>query len=639
MAEAAEAAPAVPAADAEQPQEENGGGWGEMLKTAQQVVLIYMVISFFNPFKTSNPQRSANSTGPVGYTNVFASGEPMELHVYVAEQEDFANVDQAASLVWHQTGWSYGDWEAGNDQDGYFYYNTTIPVSEAVQNNGTLYAHFCVESVASLVGNDDLDEANAVVAKPRTPQRSCGKHRLTRLHQRPKVVAKKNLLTGDTTETPQADDKVGTQIESEAVATDSDLITFWHTNLTLALVTEFSNIQPTGGSLPPPLAKRITFDNKTRKFIPPVEANDFWLFRSDMTPINKTTLELPLHLAFGPISLLRWQLYEQMEQSFQQQKSMGTQGDGDSETFRRMLLETNVYLLGVTFAVSILHTIFDILAFKNDISFWRNRKTMQGLSVRTIFMSIICQGIIFLYLMDQETSWMILCSSGVGLVIEIWKLRKAAKISLDWDNKLLGIVPLIKYEDRDDYVSETRQYDELAFWYLSRLLFPLFACYVVYSLMYQEHKSWYSFVVGTLAGGVYTFGFIMMTPQLFINYKLKSVAHLPWRMLTYKALNTFIDDLFAFIIKMPTMHRLACFRDDLIFFVYVYQRWIYPVDHKRYNEFGLAPKTDEEDQAEVEGEENTAAEIDGQAGSDTGDKGIAGAEGLRQRAPQPDTAT
>ncbi|KAJ7383976.1 Cleft lip and palate transmembrane protein 1 like protein [Desmophyllum pertusum] len=35
----------------------------------------------------------------------------------------------------------------------------------------------------------------------------------------------------------------------------------------------------------------------------------------------------------------------------------------------------------------------------------------------------------------------------------------------------------------------------------------------------------------------------MMTPQLFINYKMKSVAHLPWRMMTYKALNTFIDDL------------------------------------------------------------------------------------------------
>ncbi len=62
-----------------------------------------------------------------------------------------------------------------------------------------------------------------------------------------------------------------------------------------------------------------------------------------------------------------------------------------------------------------------------------------------------------------------------------------------------------------------------------------------------------------------------MCPQLYLNYKLKSVAHLPWRMLTYKALNTFIDDLFAFIIKMPTLHRLSVFRDDIIFFIYLYQ--------------------------------------------------------------------
>lgn len=56
-------------------------------------------------------------------------------------------------------------------------------------------------------------------------------------------------------------------------------------------------------------------------------------------------------------------------------------------------------------------------------------------------------------------------------------------------------------------------------------------------------------------------GFIMMCPQLFINYKLKSVAHLPWRQMTYKFLNTIIDDLFAFVIKMPTLHRISVFRD------------------------------------------------------------------------------
>ena len=41
----------------------------------------------------------------------------------------------------------------------------------------------------------------------------------------------------------------------------------------------------------------------------------------------------------------------------------------------------------------------------------------------------------------------------------------------------------------------------------------------------------------------------------------------------FQAFNTFIDDIFAFIITMPTAHRLACFRDDLVFLVYLYQRW------------------------------------------------------------------
>ena len=85
-----------------------------------------------------------------------------------------------------------------------------------------------------------------------------------------------------------------------------------------------------------------------------------------------------------------------------------------------------------------------------------------------------------------------------------------------------------------------------------------------------------------------------MTPQLFINYKLKSVAHLPWRMMTYKALNTFIDDIFAFVIKMPTMYRIGCFRDDIVFFIFLYQRYIYRVDHSRVNEFGFSGEMLEE---------------------------------------------
>lgn len=92
-----------------------------------------------------------------------------------------------------------------------------------------------------------------------------------------------------------------------------------------------------------------------------------------------------------------------------------------------------------------------------------------------------------------------------------------------------------------------------------------------------------------MVNGVYAFGFLFMLPQLFINYKLKSVAALSWRSFMYKAFNTFIDDIFAFIITMPSAHRLACFRDDIVFMVYLYQRWLYPVDKSRVdNERGTS---------------------------------------------------
>ena len=32
---------------------------------------------------------------------------------------------------------------------------------------------------------------------------------------------------------------------------------------------------------------------------------------------------------------------------------------------------------------------------------------------------------------------------------------------------------------------------------------------------------------------------------------------------------------------MPTAHRVACFRDDIVFLIYLYQRYLYPVDPNR----------------------------------------------------------
>lgn len=242
-----------------------------------------------------------------------------------------------------------------------------------------------------------------------------------------------------------------------------------------------------------------------------------------------------------------------------------------------------LYFTDIEFLVNL------FFSFCTDIEFWNNRKSLEGLSVRSVFFNVFQSVIVLLYVLDNETNTVVRISCAIGLCIEIWKINKTVDIKVNRESKIFGIFPRISYQDKGSYVeSSTKEYDRLAFRYLSWALYPLLGGYAIYSLMYLEHKSWYSWVLSMLYGFLLTFGFIMMTPQLFINYKLKSVAHLPWRMLSYKFLNTFIDDVFAFVIKMPTLYRLGCFRDDIVFCIYLYQRWIYKTDLSRVNEFGFS---------------------------------------------------
>jgi hypothetical protein len=96
----------------------------------------------------------------------------------------------------------------------------------------------------------------------------------------------------------------------------------------------------------------------------------------------------------------------------------------------------------------------------------------------------------------------------------------------------------------------------------------LLIAYSIYSLVHETHKSWYSFIITTLVGSDYANGFLTMVPSLYIHCHLTSVVHISCRAMTLRFLNTFIDDLFAFI-KVPTLHRLTTFRGDNTFSVYL----------------------------------------------------------------------
>ena len=107
----------------------------------------------------------------------------------------------------------------------------------------------------------------------------------------------------------------------------------------------------------------------------------------------------------------------------EQNKKMGLQSEGDFDEYKRMFLETNVILLTVTACVSTLHTLFEVLAFKNDIQFWQGRESLEGLSVKSLYMSLGMSCVIFLYLFENETSLMIIAPQGFGILLDFWKLK------------------------------------------------------------------------------------------------------------------------------------------------------------------------------------------------------------------------
>ena len=393
--------------------------------------------------------------------------------------------------------------------------------------------------------------------------------------------------------------------------------------------------------------------------------NEFWLTREKLVEVNETVDTLPLAVTYAPMSFFKWQTQTTLDAQWQMQQQMGLQEEGENDMVRSLLADTNPYLLALTATVSMLHTLFEMLAFKSDVKFWRQRASKnaearprqksrrlarmklrpaprararsphpQGLSLRAVVLNCFFQTVIFLYLCDNDTSYMVLGTNGIGVLIEYWKISKV--VTLDRSRAALaraagagplGALRALAGSVRavDSYSkSKTREYDAIATSHLLYVVAPLVLGYSGYSLVRGRHKGWYSWILSSLVGFIYAFGFVMMTPQLFINYKLKSVAHMPWRAMVYKSLGTFIDDLFAFVIKMPWMHRLSCLRDDFIFFIYLYQRWIYPVDKLRINEFGQVTEeylADEKNRARVE----KAPRLDGGAGGEKGAGG--GADG------------
>ena len=411
--------------------------------------------------------------------------------------------------------------------------HTSFSVPKMVQDNGTLWAHiFVAQSGAELdPASPHYDTTKAYrMMRPVTQHLAKKKVRKTR-----------NLL--------EAQNETGVEEEVEEKGGPT-VASYYHPNFTLSFVPE-TGISP-WGALHPAVKQFYILDptnardesGKNGFYYPVVYLNTFWQLRSHMTELNSTNPMKKLDMNVRLSTLANWQfsIMASMDEGMKETARKAahgetTPGGGDGsemELIKETLLDTNSYLLGTTVVVSILHMIFEMLAFKNDVGHWRKKKDNVGVSVRTILSNVFMQSIIFLYLLDnnEHTSWMILFGQGIGIAIEAWKITKTVNVRIREPgpgSMFAGLLPyVVVFEDKhvlSETEEKTEEYDKIAFKWMGIVAVPLLLAYAVYSLMYESHKSWYSFIITTLVGSVYAYGFLMMVssqPPPIILFDIKA---------------------------------------------------------------------------------------------------------------------
>ncbi len=521
-------------------------------------------------------------------TCVWDFGSLLDLHVYITDSNEYTTKDclpqdgkknenkNNVLAEWHESDLTFGSASGASSTPNRSINpfprstNVTIPLPDKVQFNQThIYAHVCMIRTSSpstkehkTIHIHDYDDNLSKNVLLKTIK-------LTTHKKRKRIRNEKNLLSKSSLSSSSFDDdqhidsdnsssnKKSPLTIASANTTEDCTLLYLKPTLSLQLV-DMKGLPtfPERRSIPIQVSTHMTWFNDTNNndksdknilsssiYYPILYSSEFWILKSSYVELNDTISSTNIEISVNDVSFWKWQLMTQMEESWNKQSALND-GDDDSSTdmLRTMLLETNPILLAVTFIVSVLHTIFDILAFKNDINFFKGKKSMEGLSLRSMIINTAFQIVILLYLLDNDTSFMILVSNGVSVAIELWKISKAFKLSIMDENGKWNF----QWEETETYSkSTTKEFDETATDHLMFVTTPLVCGYGLYSLFYQKHKGWYSWILNTLVGFIYMFGFVMMTPQLFINYKLQSVAHLNWRTMTYKSINTFIDDLFG----------------------------------------------------------------------------------------------
>lgn len=267
------------------------------------------------------------------------------------------------SLVLEEKNFKIGDYKDSRQIE------TSITVPKQVQQNSTLFAHFYVA-----LSGQPLD--------PTSPHYSVASashfiRPFTQYLPKKKQRKLKNLL--DKKELQEAEKVEEVEVEVSSGPTISN---YYHPNFTLSFIPD-SGVMQNFQKTHPAVRKHIELERTGARdasgqngwYYPIVFVNTFWQLRSQMTEINSTVDSLPLYLTLNNLANWKFSLVASLDEGMKEAQTqaasggpMPSGGDGsEMEKIKEVLLDTNPYLLGTTAFVSVLHMIFEALAFKSDI--------------------------------------------------------------------------------------------------------------------------------------------------------------------------------------------------------------------------------------------------------------------------------
>lgn len=228
------------------------------------------------------------------------------------------------------------------------------------------------------------------------------------------------------------------------------------------------------------------------------------------------------------------------------------------DEMKEFLFSNPTWLVVLYFVLSFGETFLKMAFVKSELAFWKNIASNRGISLKTLFFQLVADLVISLYLYEYGANTLVIVFHVVDVAITVWKISRTYSLQLTQQFPFVGLRPSEAYLERAAYDSES-------IWYMNYLLVPLMAVYLVYSL---NKRGWvvgnvYRFCLETAVAFIALFGFILMTPQLYMNYRLKSVDHMNWRGMEYRFITTIIDDLFAFMVTMPAFRRVLQRRLDI----------------------------------------------------------------------------